>query len=321
MTLIDLPLWFIRGFAVLFGLLWGSFLNVVIYRVPRGQSVVSPPSHCPKCDKPIRAWQNFPVVSYVVLRGRSACCGERISPRYPMVELIGGVLSLAIVELVVLPLPQPQTSLARAAFLYLPSFAFALFLVATAFIDLEHMVILPDKANAAFAILGVATATVRGFGIVETLIGAGVGLGIGFGINGVYKVLRGRSGFASGDSILLGVIGAWFGFAGALFALFAGAIQGVVILIVMRVLGGKVEEPDSVKREREEILAEIEKLPEDEREEALREWREDDELADNPGEGMQAPLAFGPFIAIAGLELALFMPALKEAFVAFTSAG
>lgn len=315
MTLIDLPLWFIRGFGVLFGLLWGSFLNVVIYRVPRGQSVVSPGSRCPKCEKPIRAWQNFPVLSWVLLRGRSACCGEKISPRYPMIELIGGVLSLAVIELLIMPLPHPTTGLDRAGIIYIAHFSLALFLVATAFVDLEHMTILPDKANAVAALLGVVTCTLRDLSILETIGGGLLGVGIGYLINTVYKAVRGRSGFASGDSVLLGILGAWFGWQGALFGLFAGALQGVFILIVMRVAGGSVKEPEEVTKEREKILAEIQALPEEEREEAMAEWRADDELADGPGEGMQAALAFGPFIALAGLELLLFREELRTWFL------
>lgn len=315
MTLIDLPLWFIRGFGVLFGLLWGSFLNVVIYRVPRGQSVVSPGSRCPKCEKPIRAWQNFPVLSWLLLRGRSACCGEKISPRYPMIELIGGVLSLAVIELSIMPLPHPTTTLARAGAIYVSHFSLALFLVATAFVDLEHMTILPDKANAVAALIGVVSCGLRDLSLLETIGGGLLGVGIGYVINAVYKAVRGRAGFASGDSVLLGVLGAWFGWQGALFGLFAGALQGVFILMVMRVAGGTVQEPEEVKKERERILAEIQALPEEEREEAMAEWRADDELADGPGEGMQAALAFGPFIALAGIELLLFREELRTWFL------
>ena len=69
------PLWILRGFVLFFGLIWGSFLNVVIYRVPREMSVVHPPSHCPACGKPVRAFDNFPVLSFLILRGRARCCG------------------------------------------------------------------------------------------------------------------------------------------------------------------------------------------------------------------------------------------------------
>src|ERR1700733_15882720 len=90
--LADVPFWFLRAFAIPFGLIWGSFLNVVIYRVPREMSVVRPGSHCPACGKPIAGYLNVPVLSYVLLRGRARCCGAKMSPRYPLVELIGGAL-------------------------------------------------------------------------------------------------------------------------------------------------------------------------------------------------------------------------------------
>src|SRR5712672_4291179 len=107
------PGWFLPVAAVAFGLLWGSFLNVVIYRLPKEMSVVRPASHCPGCGKPIAGYDNIPVFSYVILRGRARCCGIRMSPRYPLVELIGGGLSLAILELVVLKMPG-SSSAARA---------------------------------------------------------------------------------------------------------------------------------------------------------------------------------------------------------------
>src|SRR3954470_18258960 len=105
MTIGDVPLWFLRVFSLAFGLIWGSFLNVVIYRVPREMSVVRPASHCPGCGKPIAPWDNVPVLSYVLLLGRARCCKVRMSPRYPLVELMGGMLSLAVFEVVVLGLP------------------------------------------------------------------------------------------------------------------------------------------------------------------------------------------------------------------------
>ncbi len=313
-TLDLFPPWFLRVFATAFGLLWGSFLNVVIHRVPRGMSVVRPPSHCPKCEKPIRAWQNVPLFGWLFLRGRSACCGERISIRYPLVELIGGVLALAIVELLVLSLPAAVTPAFFGFAVFASSFALALGLVATAFIDMEHLVILPDRANIVGGLIGIGTATLRGRSYVDCLIGAAVGFGIGYGIDTIYRMIRGRSGFASGDTVLLAVMGCWFGWVGALFALVAGAVQGTVIIIIVRVFGGAVAEPEAVTREREEIRAEIDKLPAEEREKAMAEWRAEDELADEPGDGMQAPLPFGPFIAMAGIELLLFESFLKDLF-------
>ncbi|MEO6420281.1 MAG: prepilin peptidase, partial [Polyangiaceae bacterium] len=82
MRLDELPLWFLRTLVISFGLIWGSFLNVVIYRVPREMSVASPPSHCPACGKPVRAFDNVPVVSFLILRGRARCCKAKMSVRY-----------------------------------------------------------------------------------------------------------------------------------------------------------------------------------------------------------------------------------------------
>src|SRR3954468_18624966 len=101
MSLAALPPVFVYVYAIALGLFGGSFLNVVIYRVPRGLSVVRPGSHCPACSKPIRPWDNVPVLGWLLLRGKARCCGVPVSPRYPLVEAIGGLLSLAILEIIV----------------------------------------------------------------------------------------------------------------------------------------------------------------------------------------------------------------------------
>jgi leader peptidase (prepilin peptidase) / N-methyltransferase len=142
---------------------------------------------------------------------------------------------------------------------------------------------------------------------------------LGFGIDSIYRMLRGRSGFASGDTVLLVVMGSWFGWLGAAFGLVAGAIQGTLIIIAVRLFGGGIAEPEIVRQEREEIRSEIEKLPEAEREQAMAEWRAEDELADEPGKGGQAPLPFGPFIAMAGIELLLFGATLRDLIFLWTA--
>src|SRR5688572_23068923 len=95
-TLGDLPVPFLTVVAISLGLLFGSFLNVVIHRVPRGQSVAFPPSTCPGCGKRIAPYDNLPVLSWLILRGKARCCGIPISARYPAVELIGGLLAWAV---------------------------------------------------------------------------------------------------------------------------------------------------------------------------------------------------------------------------------
>ncbi|MFO0611276.1 MAG: prepilin peptidase [Polyangiaceae bacterium] len=315
LNIIDVPRPLLLGFVALLGLLWGSFLNVVIYRVPRGMSVVRPPSHCTTCKKPVRPWQNIPVFSYVFLRGKTACCGERLSPRYPLVELIGGVLAVAIMQVNVLS-STTALSLGRGAAIWAANFTLALGMVAAAFIDLEHMII-PLSISIGGAVLGVATSSFRDLAFTDALIGAAVGfLGVWLPFDFLYKKLRGKTGMAMGDAFLVMLAGAWFGWKGALFALMAGALQGTLFAIVSMIVGGKIEEPEAVKREREEILAEIAALPEGEREEAMKEYEESDPLAKEAGDGaMQARIAFGPFLCLAILEYLFFGQLLMDLLI------
>jgi leader peptidase (prepilin peptidase)/N-methyltransferase len=311
----DLPLELLYGFALFFGLIWGSFLNVVIYRVPRGMSVVRPSSRCPACNTPIRAWDNVPVLGYLFLRGRARCCGAKLSPRYPLVEAIGGLLSVAIMHVLIVPM-HPATSLARAGFIYIADLALALGLVAAAFIDLEHM-ILPDSITLGGAVLGVATASFREMTFTDALIGAAVGfLIVWLPFIVIYPRIRGRAGMGLGDAKLLMLAGAWFGWRGAVIVLCAGALQGTLGAIVTLLVRGKIEDPEAVQREREEIRAELEKMSPEERAEVEKELAQDP-LAEEAGEGFgQARIAFGPFLVLATLEFLLFG---REALGAYLS--
>jgi len=264
------PLWLLRSAVFVFGLLWGSFLNVVIYRVPRDMSVVRPASHCPGCGKPVQPYDNLPVVSYVILRGRARCCGAKMSPRYPLVELIGGALSLAIFEVVILALPG-STPLARAAAIYGADFALCLGLVAAAFIDAEHM-FLPDSITIGGTVLGIVTATLRGLDTVDSLIGAAAGfLGIYVPFIFLYKGLLGRTGMGLGDAKLLALAGSWFGWPGAVFTLLAGAVQGSIYAGITRLLGIEPKLPEAVLAD----IAELEKAAAAGDEEAKKALAED----------------------------------------------
>ena len=317
MHLDDFPPLFLRVFAVAFGLIWGSFLNVVIYRVPRGMSVVRPASHCPACGKTIRPWDNVPVFGYLLLRGKARCCGVKVSPRYPLVEAIGGLLSIAILEIVVFRL-DPTTAGSRALAIYVADLALALGLVAGTFIDLEHM-ILPDSITLGGAVLGVATASLREMRFVDALIGAAVGFGVvwlPFVV--IYPRIRGgKVGMGLGDAKLMMLAGAWFGWSGALFVLGAGAVQGTLVAIPVLLFRGKIEEPEAVKREREEMKKELEAMSPDERAEAEKELAEDP-LAEEAGEGFgQIRMAFGPFLSLAILECLLFGPDPMRAYLSW----
>jgi leader peptidase (prepilin peptidase)/N-methyltransferase len=307
MILADFPPGWLRLLAVLHGLVWGSFINVVIYRVPRDMSLVRPGSHCPACGEPVRAVHNIPLLSWLALRGRARCCGASISPRYPLVEAIGGVLSLGVLEAVVLGLPL-SSPVGLALAVYVADFGLALGLVAAAFIDLEHMIV-PDAVSLGGTIVGLVTFSFRGMRVEEALLGAAVGfvvLWLPFDV--LYAKLRGAPGMGRGDAKLLMLAGAWFGWRGALFVLGAGAIQGTIATLALVAARGQIEEPEAVRREREQMRAELDALPDEERAEAERHWHRDPlALPPEPRWG-KARVAFGPFLALATLEVMLLGP-------------
>ena len=287
------PTWILRGAAIFFGLIWGSFLNVVIYRVPREMSVVRPASHCPGCGKPIAGYDNLPLLGYVLLRGRARCCGAKMSPRYPLVELLGGVLSLGILEVIIFKMPYDAPAV-RALAVYGANFALCMGLVAAAFIDAEHM-FLPDSITLGGIVLGIATATVRGLPFTASLIGAVVGfVGVWLPFNFLYKRLLGRTGMGMGDAKLLALAGGWFGWEGAVFVLFAGAFQGSLYALLLRILGIKPGLPQAVLDD----IAELEKAAAEGDEEAKKAL-EDDPLTENAG----PRIPFGPFLILACLEM------------------
>lgn len=330
-----IPLWLLRASVFVFGLLWGSFLNVVIYRVPLDMSVVFPGSHCPGCGKPVAGYDNVPVLSYVILRGRARCCGARMSPRYPLVELMGGALSLAIFEVILRSLPDSM-GIGRVAAIYAADFALCLGLVAAAFIDFEHM-ILPDRITLGGVVLGIATATVRGMTFRESIVGAIIGmLIVWFPLIFLFKGFTGRNGMGLGDAKLVALAGAWFGWPGAVFTLFAGALQGVLYAIVLKVLGIEMKLPKAVQDDIErlkkaaaegdaEAIAELEADPLTEEEghafilrwirtgleklglmRAKPEEATSEEPTDAASEEEEPPrtwMPFGPFLILACLEL------------------
>jgi leader peptidase (prepilin peptidase)/N-methyltransferase len=316
MLLGDIPLDFLRVVGLVFGLLWGSFLNVVIYRVPRGLSVVHPPSTCPGCQALIKPYDNIPVLSWLLLRGKARCCGVRISPRYPLVELMGGLLSLAIIEVVVRGLPL-STPWYRALAVFIAYFALALGLVAAAFIDAEHMY-LPDPITLGGTVVGVATATLRSMSLVASVTGAAIGfVMVWLPFIVIYPRLRGRQGMGLGDAKLTMLAGAWFGWPGALFVLMAGAIQGTVGALAIYLTVGKIEEPEAVRADREELKA---AAAEGDAEAA--QILADDPLGDEPGEGLsQARIPFGPFLILGVLELLFFGPRISRFFQSVLGLG
>ncbi len=306
MTLADLPTGLVMGLAVVLGLLFGSFANVVIYRVPLGQSVVHPGSRCPSCGKAIPPWNNLPVLSWLLLRGRSSCCKTPISFRYPLIEALGGGLAAAVmIRVVYANYATAEWWVALLAFL---AFTFlAIGLLCAVFIDLEHM-LLPDSITIGGTLLGFATIWLRPeIGWQESLAGAAIGFFmIWLPFIFLYEKLRGQPGMGLGDAKLVMLAGAWFGWPGALFALLAGAVQGTVVMLVVLLVGGKIDVPEGVLRQREELLDAIEAAEGEEREALERELAEDPAFNTDPDAGIgKAQLAFGPFLVLAILEYML----------------
>jgi leader peptidase (prepilin peptidase)/N-methyltransferase len=244
-----------------------------------------------------------------MLRGRAHCCGARISPRYAVVEILGGLVAVGVYEAIVRALPG-EASLLSAGAIFLADFGLAMALVAAAFIDAEHMY-LPDAITIGGTVFGLATPGLRGLGWIDAWVGAAAGFFIVWLLFIVaYKALRGRAGMGLGDAKLLMLAGAWFGWPGAVFALFAGAVQGTVGALLMLLLRGKLEEPESVRRDREE-LRRAAAAGDTEAQRALHE----DPLATEPAEGiLAARQPFGPFLCLAILEWLLAGQWLRDAW-------
>jgi leader peptidase (prepilin peptidase)/N-methyltransferase len=216
------PTGFFVVYAALVGLIVGSYLNVVIHRLPNEQSTVTPRSRCPRCGAPIRARDNLPLVSWLLLRGRCRDCGAPISFRYPLVEAITAVLFACAVWRF-----GPTTSAIVAA-------VFSAMLVALAGIDLEHF-LLPDRITLPGIALGLFVQPFVEWGSwLSALRGALVGAGVLLAISGLWKLWKNVDGMGLGDVKMLAMIGAFLGLAGVLVTLvaasFAGAAVGVALL-------------------------------------------------------------------------------------------
>ena len=219
-----------------FGACIGSFLNVCILRIPRGESVATPPSHC-KCGAKIKWFDNIPIISWFVLRGRARCCGGAVSFRYPLVEALTACLFLAVWNAF-----SPAAAFANMAFVSLMIFC--------AFVDIDTMT-LPDAATVGgtcFAVIlsaarpelhcDISSADanapklllhIKSLGI--SVAGAAVSAGVIYWIRLLAEVVFRREAMGEGDVILLGCIGAFCGWQGGIFALFGGSLIGCAAVL------------------------------------------------------------------------------------------
>lgn len=213
------------AYAALVGLVAGSYLNVVIHRLPRGTSTVLPRSRCPACGAAIRPRDNVPVLSWLLLRGRCRACETPISVRYPLVEA-------ATATLFVLCMERFGASLAAVA-----AALFCALMVALAGIDYEHM-ILPDRITLPGIVVGIAIQPFLPWvGVVGALVGAALGAGILLLAYGLWWLIRREEGLGLGDVKMLALVGAFLGWQGVLVTLFLGASSGAAFGLALMAAG------------------------------------------------------------------------------------
>jgi len=231
----DLP-WFFAGLSFIFGAIVGSFLNVCIFRIPAERSIIFPGSTC-ACGRAIAFYHNIPVISWVLLRGKAACCGQHFSVRYPAIELLTATLFL-------------WAWLSHAPLVAMVGMLFIAFLICATFIDLDHMII-PDRFSIGGMVIGVFLSllvpALHGYdglwlaasiqSVVSSIVGALIGAGLVYWVAVLGEVVFRKPAMGEGDVKFVGFIGAFCGWQGAVFAMFGGACLGSIILLPILLAG------------------------------------------------------------------------------------
>jgi leader peptidase (prepilin peptidase) / N-methyltransferase len=216
-----IPTIFYISSTFILGLLIGSFLNVCIHRIPKELSIINPPSSCPTCKKRIAWYDNIPILSFIILRGKCRNCGEKISWRYPLVEAMSGILAALLVY--------KFGPTVEFAVLYI----FCASLIVISMIDLQYQII-PNEISISGIILGFIYSFFSPvFTWQASLLGILVGGGILALIALIYYFLMKSEGMGGGDIKLLAMIGAFLGVGGVVFTLAIGSIVGSVIGIIL----------------------------------------------------------------------------------------
>lgn len=219
----------------LFGSMVGSFLNVCIYRIPRGKSIVSPSSRCPSCNNPIMPWDNVPIFSFILLRGKCRFCGKRISFKYPFVEIINAVFYVAALLIY------------GGSFTLLVHFTFISALVVITFIDLEFQII-PDRIS----LPGIVISLVFGstvfpdsfsrtdlLGLQASITGVLLGGGLYYAIAVLGRALLKKEAMGGGDIKMMAMVGGFLGWKGVILTTFLGSLFGSVIGILLIIMKGR----------------------------------------------------------------------------------
>lgn len=223
-----LPVWIIYTLTVILGASLGSFANVLIYRLPREESIIRPPSRCPQCGRRIQPWENIPVLSWILLGGRCRGCHSRISWRYPAVELGSAVLAVL--------------SISAWGFTY-AGFAYGMLfiaLLALIIIDLEHW-LLPFAITIPVAIIGFIGSLAFGMiPLADCLLGMAVGLAIFMIMMVGGKALFKREAMGGGDVVFGIMAGAYLGWKLTIFMIFAASFLGTLAALPLAIAGRKI---------------------------------------------------------------------------------
>jgi leader peptidase (prepilin peptidase)/N-methyltransferase len=240
--------WLFQLWAFGLGACVGSFLNVCVLRIPAGKSIVTPGSHC-ACGKPIRFYNNIPILTWFILGGKARCCGRKFSFRYPLVEAVTAGAFLWLWN--TLPVTVAVPGMVFFSLLFLGSL-----------IDLDHM-ILPDVSTVGGMLAGVLLSIIwpqlqmRGFvtsgwwledglqGGLMSVIGVLVGTGVIFWLRELAEMLMKKEAMGYGDILLMGCIGAFCGWQGALFAVFGGAVLGCFVILPWMAVAWMFKKPGS----------------------------------------------------------------------------
>jgi leader peptidase (prepilin peptidase)/N-methyltransferase len=214
-------------FIGLMGAAVGSFLNVCIYRIPEGRSLVYPPSSCPGCGHRIRPYDNIPVLSYLFLKGLCRDCGRKISPRYAAVEALTAAMALLLFQFYGLSLQ------------FAAAFIFVAALIVITFIDLDHGIIPDIITLPGIPVFTLLAVTIMGVPFLDSIIGTIAGGGIFYLLAIGYELVTKREGMGGGDIKLLAMLGAFFGWKSIYFILLISSLLGALVGVSIMIARGK----------------------------------------------------------------------------------
>ncbi|MGA1846437.1 prepilin peptidase [Deferribacter abyssi] len=219
------------------GTIFGSFYNVIICRLPYGESIVTPSSKCPQCNKKIKWYDNIPVISYLLLKGKCRYCNSSISLQYPLIEVITGLFSIFLYRMYGFDIT------------FFKNFVLLSILLCAAVIDFNTALdddfetgIIPDELSLGGFVPGFIFALLEKK-IIVSIIGAAAGFFLLFIPGFVYKLMTGKEGMGGGDIKLFAMIGSFLGFKPLFFILFASSLLGAIIGIIFIAISRKRDYP------------------------------------------------------------------------------